>query len=327
MPTGPVTLKEVAAATGVSVSTVSRVLRDTRNVDPEIRSRVLQAAEALGYQGDPLARALRGGLSGTVGCVVPRVTNPFFPALVERLEGELSRDGLQLLLSHSYDDTGRELSAIQSLLARRIDGLVVVPCDERGSRPAIEFATANARTVQIDRFATAKTDFVGVDNDAGIAQAVAHLLSRGRKRLAFIGGEPRTSASQERYTAFARHAAEYAVAAETKGSFSAAWGEAATITLWRAAHPPDALVCAADVIAIGALSALRHMGVAVPQDAAVIGFDGIGATEITHPTLTTIAQPFAEIARIAIARLNDRDSSGESIREVVMPSLISRESA
>jgi LacI family transcriptional regulator len=328
MPSRPVTLKEVAAATGVSVSTVSRVLRDTRNVDQEIRERVLEAAEALGYQGDPVARALRGGLSGAVGCVVPRVTNPFFPALIERLEKELSRDGRQLLLSHSYDDTDRERIAIQNLLARRIDGLVVVPCDEHASKPAIETAAKTTRTVQIDRFATHNTDFVGVDNDAGIAQAVAHLLSSGRRRLAFIGGAPGTSASKERHVAFARHAAQYAVAVETDGSFSADWGATATTRLFSRGNRPDALVCAADVIAIGALSALRQLGVAVPQAVAVIGFDGIGATEITYPPLTTVSQPFDQIARTAIAWLGEpTDASRGQTRELIRPNFIKRESA
>lgn len=303
-----VTLREVARASGCSVATVSRVLAGTRPVGAETARRVREAAEKLGYRPNQVARALRSRSTGTVGLVLPQITNPFFPSLVREVEHALHAEGRAVLLADCDDDPEVEAARIADLLDRQVDALLIIAVDERKSRDAVAKAAAHVPLVLLDRgCGPGIADLVTTDNATGMALVLDHLVSTGRRRICFVGAAGTGSAAVERLAAYE---------AETKalglhgfgpvelGDFSLEWGRAAVDRILPSR--PDAVVCANDLLAIGALQRLRQLGVDVPGDIAVTGFDDIPMADLADPALTTVRQPVRALAAEAVHLLGHR---------------------
>ncbi|MDJ1138022.1 LacI family DNA-binding transcriptional regulator [Streptomyces iconiensis] len=313
------TLRDVARACGCSVATVSRVLAGTRPVGAETTRRVRRAAEELGYRPNQVARALRSRSTGTVGLVLPQITNPFYPTLVRELTHALHADARAVLLADCDDDPAIEASRIESLLARQVDALLVVPVDAERSAEAVAAAAARVPLVLLDRSCgPGVADSVAVDNTAGMALVLDHLAAAGRRRFCFIGAAGTTSSAAERRAAYeATATAHDPLAAERieLGDFSVEWGREAVGRLWAgpegttAGDRPDAVVCGNDLIAVGALQQLRQLGIGIPRQAAVTGFDDIPMASVAEPAVTTVRQPVSELAAEA-ARLLDRRLTG-----------------
>ncbi|MFE0102420.1 LacI family DNA-binding transcriptional regulator [Streptomyces sp. NPDC059009] len=307
-----VTLRDVALASGCSVATVSRVLAGTRPVGSETAERVRAAAERLGYRPNHAARALRSKATGTVGLVLPQITNPFYPALVRELTHALHADGRAVLLADCDDDPAAEAEHLADLLGRQVDALLVIPADARRSREAVALAAARVPLVLMDRgCGPGIADSVAVDNAAGMALVLDHLAAAGRRRVCFLGAAGTASAAAERRSAYEAGAGALDPQAPGRivlGDFSVEWGRAAVDAVWH--HRPDAVVCANDLIAAGALQRLHELGARVPHDIAVTGFDDIPLAGLAAPGLTTVRQPVAELAAEA-ARLLDRRLAGE----------------
>jgi LacI family transcriptional regulator len=315
-----VTLREVAADAGVSASTASRVLSGARPVRADNARAVLESAARLGYRGHHTARALRVQATQSVGVIVPVISNPFFPVLVQAIERALHHThDLAVLLCDSQDDARLEASRIRALLDRRVDALLCVPCHVRDSAPAVQAAARAIPTVQIDRWTDeADADVVSVDHAAGIRAAVDHLLASGREWFAYVGARTTNAAARARVTAFREHLAK---ADKTSGpvlagTYTIEWGRDVAAELVGGDPPIDAIVCGNDLIAIGVLDHLRDRGVAVPDDIAVTGFDGIDFTRSTAPALTTVSQPVERIAARTVELLLQRIRGSKAPRRV-----------
>lgn len=325
-----VTIKDVASAAGVSTATVSRVLSGRRPVSEEIVRSVRAASERLGYQANVVARSLRVQSTGTVGMVVPHISNPFFPAIVEAVERELAEDGLQLLLCDSQGSLVHEEARIEALLGRRVDGVLAIPCESAGSSRTIERASAKVPLVLIDRTAGGgTTDFVGTDDATGMASLFAHLLDRGAASFAFVSAADRTSSARARHDGFVRLAGRVDAASSAMallGEFSFEWGREAGARLLAARRLPDAVVCGADIVALGLLSTFQAEGVDIPGDVLVTGYDDIGFAALSNPGLTTVRQPVEELGRHAVRLLRARmaDRTAPPTREVLQPELVVR---
>ncbi|GAB3181437.1 LacI family DNA-binding transcriptional regulator [Streptomyces incanus] len=327
-----VTLKEVARASGCSVATVSRVLAGTRPVGPEIAHRVREAAESLGYRPNQVARALRSRSTGTIGLVLPQITNPFFPSLVREVEHALHAEGRAVLLADCDDDPAIEAARITALLDRQVDALLVIPVDERHSRDAVATAVAQVPLVLLDRgCGPGIADSVATDNAVGMALVLDHLAATGRRRPCFVGAAGTDSAAVERLAAYEAGAGTLDPEAPGRvelGDFSLEWGRAAVDRILPSR--PDAVVCANDLIAVGALQRLRQLGVDVPGEIAVTGFDDIPMADLADPALTTVRQPVRELAAEAAHLLGHRlaeqkDGPRRSIR--LAPELVVRASS
>ncbi|MEU6826663.1 LacI family DNA-binding transcriptional regulator [Streptomyces atriruber] len=327
-----VTLRDVARVSGCSVATVSRVLAGTRPVGAETARRVREASEALGYRPNHAARALRSRSTGTVGLVLPQITNPFYPTLVRELTHALHAEGRAVLLADCDDDPVAEAEYIADLLGRQVDALLVIPAHEERSRDAVTAAVARVPLVLMDRgCGPAVADSVAVDNTAGMALVLDHLAATGRRRVCFLGAAGTASTATERRGAYAAGAAALDPGAPDRvalGDFSVEWGRAAVDEVWPTR--PDALVCANDLIAVGALQRLQQLGVDVPGDVAVTGFDDIPMAALSAPGITTVRQPVAELAAEAARLLARRLAGGEEgPRQAIRlaPELIVRESS
>lgn len=301
------TIKDVARLAGVSIATASRALSGTRPVQPAYRERVTAAAAELDYNPNLTARALRSAKTGAIGMVIPMIDNPFFPSLVSAVESLLETNGYSLLLCSSQENVALEAERLRALADRQVDGLLVSAASQVASVEALTRAAELVPLVQLDQRAPGVlSPFVGIDDSAGMREVVEHLAGRGRRRLAFIGASDENWSGMRRRDGFVRWAGELDPSAPTRmrlGTFTREFGRAAARELLTEDREIDALVCANDLIALGALDAAHELGRSVPSEVAVTGYDDIIVATASNPTLTTVAQPVDEIARVALETL------------------------
>lgn len=326
------TIRDVAERAGVSIATASRALSGARTVTPDNIERVRAAADELGYRRNAVARALRRKVSSTIGMVVPQISNPFFPSIVEAVERQLQESDRELILCDSQQDPSIEARRILALVERQVDGLIVNPCDMVRSAPAVRAAASRLPLVQLDRYVQGNvSDWVGVDDDAGIQMLIAHLVSTGARSFAFVSSKPTNSSAQLRLEAYIRATSRLdsrSAQALLLGEFTMDWGRSAATQLVSGGHLPDAIVCGNDVIALGILRELTIRGVAVPDDVAVTGFDDIGFASVCNPPLTTVRQPAEQFARECVRLLDEQTGrpNPPERRIAIAPSMIVRAS-
>lgn len=325
------TILDVAARAGVSIATVSRVLNGTRPVAPEMRDRVIAAADELGYTANLLGRALRQGRSHSVGLVVPDLENPFFATLAQEASRSFGRSGIDVYVYSADNDLAIERRAIASFLGRRVDGLVLVPCDEFQSAPSVRLASRSVTTIQVDRLTPAvETHYVGCDNGHGMRLVVDHVRTSAdleRQPVIFIGARPSASSAHERLDTFS---AAFPDARRILGSFTFEFGNHAMGALLDEGVRSATIITDADIIALGVIAAIHLHGASVPVDFRVTGFDDVGFAALASPTLTTIHQPLREmtdtIAEIIRASFDGGDPTDNVVRRF-KPSLVVRESS
>jgi LacI family transcriptional regulator len=318
-------------AAGVSTASVSRALSGSRPVRPETRRRVIAAAKQLNYQINPLASALRSKVTRTVGMVVPDIVTPFFPAVVKAVEDALHQSGLGLFLCDANESPALEARRLESLLARSVDGVIISPVDAVKSRAAVLAAAKRVPLVQVDRHVNVSTDIVSVDHRRGIQLVLEHLVAQGCSSFAFITTSGHPSVANERRTAYVHYARKVDRASADRilaGDLSIAWGEEAAARL-SGGFLPNAVVCANDLIAVGVLQAFRVLGIRVPQDVAVTGYDDSTFASVVEPHLTSVRQPLGPLGQEAVRFLTSAiESPGLPHRELrLLPELVVRDSS
>lgn len=329
-----VTIKTVAEHAGVSTATVSRALSGTGIVSPELLRAVTDAAEKLGYSGNTVASALRSSRTNAVGMVIPEIANPFMTDLVQEIEQALHSNGIQLLLCNSRQNPARERDALTSLIARRVDGLIVCPVDATSSFAAVQAASRSVPVVQVDqRIDGLDADWVGINDETAMRLIVDHLSSLGVSSAAFIGSKENDSSSRIRLDSFLAYAASAGIEVAKEHIFldrySVICGRESLKQLINSGPLPDALVCTADVIAVGALQTCHLEKISVPEDLIITGFDDIEFANLCTPPLTTVRQPLKAIAKHAvdILRASQTEQDHASVQLALSPTLVVRESS
>jgi LacI family transcriptional regulator len=237
---------------------------------------------------------------------VPDITNPFFPAVVQAVEGTLRNAGFSLLLCDAGNDVAAEAELLGNLLAHQADGLLISVCDRIASRHAVRLATSRLPVVQIDRRALGGMPYVGVDQADAIAQLAGHLREQGYRRFAYITPHTGISTAQERLDEFIRQVQPLDPGVGKRiytGDFSMEWGYEAARRIIAQSTLPDVIACANDLIAVGAVQALREQHIDIPREVAVTGFDDTVLAVATQPQLTTIRQPLGDLGREAVSML------------------------
>lgn len=298
------TVEDVARIAGVSTATVSRVFSGSTRVSDELRDKVLSAASRLDYTVNITARALRRERTSTVGMVVPDLSNPFFTLLVEGIERRLQELGLSLHLCSSAGDPDLESERVRSLRSSQVEILLITPAHIERSAPTLRAVAAEIPVIQLDQFADGvDSDWVGVDERLGMQLVLEHIVAEGAATAAYVGGAITNSSARARYDAARTEAARLGLALwndqRLLGDFSVGWGDQAAGLLAQA-ELPDAIICAADVIAFGVLQRLDALNIRVPEDVLVTGFDDIALSSHPRLSLTTVRQPVEEIARQAV---------------------------
>lgn len=316
-----VSLKDVARAAEVSTSTASRVLAGTdRNVAPELASRVHAAQEQLGYRVNAAARALRLQSSGAIALVVPAIDNIFFAELVAAFSRLLEADGRRLVTmdtNEHVDAEARQLSDMDRVL---VDAVVIAPVDHVDSAPAVQRLARTRRVVQVDRVAEGvEAPSVRVDDAAGMRLLLDHLRSGAHRRILLIDAQERSSASVARTRAFRELTGNDGRVLQA-ASFTVTSGLEAARHAIDHYTDVDAIVCSADVTALGVLTALQHSGRRVPDDIALASFDGTALAEVVAPGITSLRSRVHSLARSALS-IVDNEVDGDII---VPPELVVR---
>ncbi len=330
-----VSVKDVAAAAGVSVGTVSNVLNRPDRVGAATRSRVEDAIERLGFVRNESARHLRAGASRTIGYLVLDAANPFFTDVAKGVE-EAARDaGLAVFLCNSDNSRQRERDYLELLFEQRVRGVLVTPVNPAGvdaSLPGV-----GVPVVLVDRTGGEKYCSVSVDDVYGGKLAGQYLAESGHERIAFVGGPESVGQVQDRLAGF-REAVEAAGLGEEPtvlptAALTVAEGRAAGQRLagMPASRRPTAAFCANDLLALGLLQEMTRLRIRVPEELAIVGYDDIEFAAAAAVPLTSVRQPRHQIGRTAAELLaEETESSGGPAhrhrRVVYLPELIVRES-
>jgi LacI family transcriptional regulator len=307
------TITDVAAEAGVHPSTVSRVLNGhpSSSIRPETRQRVVLAADRLGYRPSVLARNLRLQRTLTLGMLVPDITNPFFSSIIKGAEDAARERGYNLILCNSEDEPERVATYLRVLRQGQVDGMLIA------SSQMADATVAGLREddfpfVLLNRAVRGKDDLaVVVDNHAAAAEVVAYLASLGHRRIGHIAGPQNTTTGVERRNGYRATVRRLGLADEpglivAADAFSEQGGYRALGTMLAGGARPSAIFGANDLIAIGMLQRLRELGLDVPQDISVVGFNDIPLAGLLQPALTTVRVPQLGMGIVAARLLIDR---------------------
>lgn len=292
-------IQKIARMAGVSVATVSRVLNNSDSVKPANRQKVLEAIEESNYQPNLLARQLRTARSSMILVLVSDISNPFCAEVVKGIEEQAEKNGYRILLCNSGADIARSRSSLQLLSGKMVDGIITM--DAFSKLPELSQLIGTAPWVQCaEHDDNGQISCVGIDDDVAAQSVVHYLAGQGRQRIALINHDLSYRYARLRQQGYAHQLKEQqlawqAIAYASELSFSA--GKAAMNQLLAGETRPDAVFAVSDTLAAGAMAAIQQAGLRIPQDIAVVGFDGSELADMVSPPLTTLAQPSREIGR------------------------------
>ena len=321
------TISDVARKAGVSKSLVSLVMRGGRYVSAPRREAVMRAAEQLGYRPNAMARGLVQRRSGFLGVMVSDLHNPFFADVVDGIQDQAHRAGYRVLVNTGNRSSAAEAEAVETLLQLRADGVILAgPLVENGTVVA---ASRAVPVVVVGRAAKADSvDSVTNDDRAGAEVAVEHCASLGHRRIAHIDGGRGAGASDRRrgYETAMRRLRLARYIDVVTGSYTEGGGHSGAMALLARRLRPTAIFAANDLAAIGALNAIEEMGLSVPGDVSLIGYDNTSLAALRHISLTTIHQPRLEMGQLAVSTLLERIELKRTRprRAVLSPTLVVR---
>ncbi|MGB3681475.1 MAG: LacI family DNA-binding transcriptional regulator [Rubrobacteraceae bacterium] len=311
----------MAKEAGVSVATVSRTLNRTDRVRPEVRDRVVSAVESLGYRPNAVARSLKSRNTRTLGLVIPNVRNPFFTQMARAVEDAARVRGYSLIFGNTDEDPDKEAEYLEVLLEKQVDGLIVSPA--RARSPQLEALVRDGvPVVFLDRYVRGiEAPVVRSDGGRAVDELVEHMVSFGHEKLAIISGPAETVPGGERLDAFLAGAEERNAPIVEEcvkvGDFRRKSGFEAMRELLNLKEPPTVVFAANNLMALGALQALKRAGVRVPEDISFASFDDVSWFELVEPSITAIAQPVSELGAAA-ARMLPALVEGEDVESVIL---------
>lgn len=295
-----VTIAEVAARAGVSLSTVSRALNGNPTVDPVLAERVKDAAAALDYTASPVARSLVLGRTQTVAVIVPDLGNPTFQAILRGLSHAAAADDYHVLVADSAESVDEE-RILAGTTRRRTDGVIL--CAPRLPQDELDRLVGGLRPVVLINRIAGEAPSVGADYGAALAEELAHLHAHGHRRIVYLAGAPQSVANAARLDAIARFVAAHPATEVTEIPCGVDFESGAAAGARVLASGATAALAFNDLVAMGLLSAVQESGCRVPEDLSILGFDDIPFARYTTPPLTTAAVPAAELGAQAWARM------------------------
>lgn len=314
------TVRDVAERAGVSQATAARALGRYGSVSEKARVRVLDAAAAIGYRPNDVARALASGATKTIGLIVGDVENPFFATAARGISDVVEKHGYTLLLANSDESLEREHRAVDAFRARLVDGLVICPVSD-GS--GAELRDQSYPIVLLDRGVRGLAlDTVMVENAAGAKSAVEHLIAYGQRRIGVVTDSADIHSTGQRlrgYRAALRaHDIPVDDALISIGSSTQDGGYAAAMALLRQPDPPRALFATSNFMTAGTVRAIQELGLRIPDDVALVAFDDTDWATLIDPPITVVTQPVMEMGRRAgellIARIRGSTVAAQRVR-------------
>lgn len=319
-------IKDVAKRAGVSITTVSRVINNIDPVNPDTRLAVERAMEELNYVPNQLARGMRTKSTQTIGIVIPEFINSFYHELFQYIEEQAALIGYTVLVCSTREHTDQGIEQIRDLISRRIDGIIL--CTYRGDEKMITYLEEAAKRIPVIFLDNLGHDYqvhtIYTDGFGAMEKMVCHLSELGYRDIAFIKGLDQYPVANDRFAGFKAGMERKGVILDQKyifkGNYSIESGYgAAKYYVEECNKPPDAIIAASDLMAIGAMNYLLSWGMKIPQDIAIAGYDDISLARLMIPSLTTIAQPIREIAKQAIHLIvNGNDQGIEDKKDLIL---------
>lgn len=304
-------LRDVAQAAGVSVTTVSRFLNGTLDLPDRTRTAVEAAIRQLNYQPNPHARRLSRGRSDTIGLVIPDIATPFFATLVAAVEAEADRRGLGLTLHATLNRRERELSYLQAVRRNQVDGLIFVTNHPDDGTLAAAINASGQVVVLDEDVAGTSAPKLFCDNEQGGYLAGRHLAEAGHRQALFIGGVDAMLSGARRFNGFQRAMTEVwgaeARIERYQGEYSIEFGRSSAKRMLEARLDVSAVFATSDEITTGVLEVLNAKGIRVPQDLSLVGFDDVGPLHLFAPSVTAVRQPVRDLGIRALSLLLDTD--------------------
>ncbi|HEX3560643.1 MAG TPA: LacI family DNA-binding transcriptional regulator [Pyrinomonadaceae bacterium] len=299
-------IKDVAREASVSTATVSHVINNTRFVSEEVRARVMEAVEHCGYYPNAHARSLASGRTHILGLVVSDISNPFFPELVKSIEAAAFERGYDVMLSNTNYDPERTSNYVRRFIERKLSGVVIMT-SELDTALVDELARREVSVVFLDLGQPGvHMSNLRVNYEAGIEEAINHLVSLGHEEISFISGPAHLRSAARRNEAFGNSMRRHLPGARAevyRGDFKLEGGRRAACEMLAARERPTAVVAANDMMALGAMVEFRAAGLSIPRDISVVGFDDIAFAALAAPQLTTVCLPRMELGRRAVEAL------------------------
>lgn len=303
-------IRTVAENAHVSIATVSRVINAIPSVSPELAKRVWAAIEELNYFPNTQARGLVSGHSRIFGLIVPEITNPFFPELIQGFEEIAVDNGYEILVSSTNNDLKRLMTCVRRMLERKVEGVAVMTFGME--EPVLEQLTSRDVPLVIAEFAlkNPKMSTLLLDYQSGIREGVEHLRNLGHQKIGFISGPHTLHSAHSRTNAFTNSMHEFGLQVRKswviEGDHTPEGGVRAFEQLQAQKSLPTAIMCSNDLTAIGVLRAAHSAKLRVPEDLSIVGLDDIHFAEFTQPPLTTVRLSRLDLARAAFNALQDQ---------------------
>lgn len=323
------TIRNVALAAGVSVTTVSRYLNGRMNLPPHTSERIREAVSQLEYRPNAIARRLSKGKSETIGLIVSDIAYPFFAAVASAAEQYASQAGYSLVMFNSRNMISKEIAFLSRIEDSQVDGILLMT-NHPDNGALVDKINACGRVVLVDEDVPgAIAPRLFADNRAGAVLATNHLLAHGHRRIGFVGGPRELVSGIERFGGFADSLAAGGVAVDPQlvvlGDYDDRTGRAAIEQLMAVDEPPTAIFATADMLARGILRGCRALGIVVPDDISLVSFDDMPDVDLFDPPLTTVRQSAEEFGRRAVSLLIDLINGAEiPVSEPVAVELIVR---
>jgi len=331
---GRTTIREVALLAGVSPATVSRVVNGRPDVSPQLRESVMKVVREHGYTTGRPPHPATFGRTGLIGVTVPLVHNSYFSEILAGASEAFYEHGHSIVLSPTLHEHGREVSLLERLMRGLTDGALLILPEESNEELSVlheqgyPFVIVDPHTPPDERVPT-----VSAAHSSGAREATAHLLALGHRRIAVITGPRDWIATEERLRGYRGALLDAGILADPalqiESDFRHEGGHHAASRLLSLKEPPTAIFAFNDMLAIGAMRAARRLGVRVPEDLSIVGFDDTFEAELLFPSLTTVRQPLAEMGRMAVAQLARllQNRRIEALHVQLETSLVVRESS
>ena len=305
-----ITMDEIAKLAGVSKATVSRVLNDSEcGVGEQTRVRVKKIAEELGYSVEQTEKKKNVSFTRYIALILPDITNPFFADLAKSVEQSLRRKGYSLVLANTDFSEDNEAAQIRELMVKHLEGILLVPSGIRAREEHDLPRRYQIPMVLLDRKLEGISDIPGVYSNNEYASVISceHLIRKGARDIVFISGPLNVSTSIERFEGYkavlAQHSIPFRPEMCRHGSYTVESGYNAVLELERSGISYSAILAANDLMALGALKAVREFGYRVPEDVQIIGFDNIEFSQYCEPSLSTMQQPTFDMGAKAVELL------------------------
>ncbi len=325
-------IKEVAARARLSTATVSRTINHSDLVRPRTAEKVRRAIRELGYYPNTQARALVSGRSHMFGLIISDIVNPFFPELVKSFEFAAIHRGYEVIVANTDYDSERMSGCVRRMIERKVDGVAIMTSElDRHLLDELSHRRLPIVFLDVGKLKPLISN-INVDYSKGIGEAVQHIVALGHQRVGFISGPLRLKSARTRRSAFLKCIAACGIGERhrsmVEGNHKIDGGEEAMMQLLSLSEPPTAVLTSNDLTAIGALRAVTRVGLQVPRDISVVGFDDIELSRFTQPPLTTIRLSRDELGRKAFDALYETVAGerrlGHEIK--ISTSLVERES-